>query len=87
MVWHANYMPCPVKLWLHQDGVDAGQASMSEDLSVWDLVLPLDAKEFSETSGVEVVHLPCMASVDCPWFTAIEEDGENYGPGKLDLCL
>ena len=39
---------------------------MSEDLSVWDLVLPLDAKEFSEASGVEVIQLPCVALVDCP---------------------
>ena len=87
MVWHVNYMPCPAKLWLHQDGVDAGHASMSEDLSIWDLVLPLDAKEFSEASGVEVVQLPCMVLVDCPWFASIEEGGENYGLVNLDLCL
>ena len=87
MVWHVNYMPCPVKLWLHQDGVDAGQASTSDDLSVWDLVLPLDAKEFFEASAVEVVQLPCMVLVDHPQFTAIEDGSENYGLVNLDLCL
>ena len=87
MAWHVNYMPCPVQLWLHQDGVVAGQASTFEDLSVWDLVLPPDAKDFSEASGVEVVQLPSVALVDHPWFTAIEEGGENYGPVNLDLCL
>ena len=87
MVWHVNYMPCSVKLWLHQDGVNAGQARTSEALNVWDLVLPLDAKEFSEASGVEVVQLPCVTLVDHPWFTTTEEGGENYGPVNLDLCL
>ena len=60
---------------------------MSEDLNVWDLVLPLDANEFSEASDVEVVQLPCMALVDHPQFAAIEVGGENYGQVNLDLCL
>ena len=82
-----KHMPCPAKLWLHQDGAYAGQASTSEDLSVWDLVVPLDVKEFSHASGVEVIQLPCMTLADCPHFTAIEEGGENYGPVNLYLCL
>ena len=66
-------------------GIDAGKAGTSEDL--WDLVLPLDAKEYSEASGVEVVQLPCVALADCPRFTAIDEGGENCGPVNLDPCL
>ena len=42
---------------------------MSEDSSALDLVLLLDAKEFSEASA--------MALADCPQFTAREEGGEN----------
>ena len=57
--------------------MDAGQASTSEDLSVWDLVLPLYAEKFSEARGVEVVQLSDLALIDRPCFTAIEQCGEN----------
>ena len=67
--------------------MDAGQASTSEDLSVWDLVLPLYAEKFSGARVVEVVQLSDMALIDCPCFTTIEQCGENYGPVHLDLCL
>ena len=48
-------MPCPKKLGLHQDGVDAGQISMCKDLCVWYIVLPHDAMETPEIVGVEMI--------------------------------
>ena len=87
VIRHASYMSCPAKLGLHQDGVDAWQVSMGEDLSVRDLVMPLYAKKFPEAGGVEVVHLPGVTLIDRPCFTAIEQCGQNNGPVHLDLCL
>ena len=42
-------------LGLYQDGVVAGQISTCKVLCVWYLVLSHDAKETSETGGVEMV--------------------------------
>ena len=80
-------MSWSAKLGLHQDGVDAWQVSTGEDLSVWDLVLPLYAKMFPEAGGVEVVQLPGVTLIDRPCFTATEQCDENNGPVHLDLCL
>ena len=82
-----SYVSYSAKLGLHQDGADAWQVSTGEDLSVWDLVLPLYAKKFLEAGGVEVVQLPGVTLIDRPCFTAIEQCGENNGPVHLDLCL
>ena len=66
-------MPSPVELGLHQDGVDAGEVCMGEDLGVGNLFLPRDAENPSKAGGVEVVQLPCMPLVDYPCFTAVEK--------------
>ena len=85
VIRHASYVSWPATLGLHQDGVEARQVSTGEDLSVWDLVLPLYAKKFPEAAGVEVVQLPIVALIDRPCFIAIEQCGENNGPVHLDL--
>ena len=54
---------------------------------VWDPVLPLDAKKFSEAGGVEMVQFPGMTPIDRPCFTAVQQCGENNGPVHLDLDL
>ena len=80
-------MTNPAKLWLQQDGQDARKASSSQHLCVGDPVLPLYAEDFSEACRVKVVQLLRMALVDRPYFTAIEQCGENYGPAHLYLGL
>ena len=71
-------MPSPVELGLHQDGVDAGEVCLGEDLGVGNLFLPLEAENPPKAGGLEVVQLPCMPLVDYPCFTAVEKGGEVY---------
>ena len=64
-------MACPASLGLHQDGVDGG-----EHLCIWDLVLPFYAKEFPQTCGMEVVQLPGMAFINCPYSSVVSTDAD-----------
>ena len=42
-----------------------------EDLSVWDQVLPVDAKQSEQAIDMESVLLPCSPTVDCPYVAGI----------------
>lgn len=69
------------------DGVDAGHASTSEDLSVWNLIFPLYAQKSPGAGGVEIVQLPGMTLIYCPCFTAMKPCAEDNSPVHLDLRL
>ena len=58
--------------------MDAGQVCLSKDLSVRDLVLPLDVEESSEAGCVEVIQLPGVTLIHCPRFTGVKQRGEYY---------
>ena len=55
VIFHADNMNSPMKLWLYQDGVDAGKRSLSENFSVGDVFSPCDAENILQTGRVKVV--------------------------------
>ena len=59
VVCHASHVPSPAELGLHQNGVDAGEVCMGEDLGFRNLFLPLDAENFPKAGGVEVPLVCC----------------------------
>ena len=67
--------------------MDVGQAYLSKDLSVRDLVLPLDVEESSDAGCVEVTQLPGVTLIHCPRFTGVKQRGEYYCPVHLLLGL
>ena len=48
-----------------------------KDLSVRDLVLPLDVEESSEAGCVEAVQLPAVTLIHCPRFTGVKQSGST----------
>ena len=67
--------------------MDAGKACLSKDLSVQDLVLPLDVEESSESGCVEVIQLPGVMLTHCPRFSGVNQHGEFYCSVHLQLGL
>ena len=55
VIFHADNMTGPTKLWLHQDGVDAGKRSLSQNFGVGDVFLPCDAENLPQTGRVKGV--------------------------------
>ena len=60
---------------------------MSKDLSVQDLVLPLDVEESSEAGCVEVIKLPGVTLIHCPHFTGAKQRVEYCYPVHLQFQL
>jgi hypothetical protein len=56
-----------------QNGVDTHRVGFGEYYSVRDFFLLLDLQYYPKTTQMEMVELLCVASVDRPCFTGIEE--------------
>ena len=56
---------------LQEHGVDAGQASSSDDFCVGYFVLSLVSEKLSKTGSMEMAELSGVPLVDGPSFTAI----------------
>jgi len=63
---------CPPELRAQQNGVDALRLSTLEDFSVWQFVLPPDAKQGPQTSHVEGTELFGVPAVDSPSLACID---------------
>lgn len=63
---HSNNMTCPPGLSFLEEGVDAENAGLFQDLCVWDFVPPPNMKESVETTQVKMIELLGMSAVDSP---------------------
>lgn len=80
-------MPRPVQLGPHKQGNHTCYPSVSEDLSVWDIVTPPDTQD-----ALQAVHVECLVSfflsgVEGPRLTAIQKCGEDECTVYCHLCV
>ncbi len=68
--------------------MDTRKVGPDEHLCVWDLVLPLYAKQFSQAGGVEVVQFLAWRCWNRPCLKVTEQGGEpEHFVDPDDLCL
>ena len=55
VIFHADNLSGPPKLWLHQDGVAAEIRSLSYNFGVGDVFLPIDVENLPQAGCMEMV--------------------------------
>jgi len=48
------------------------------NISIWNVFLPLDVGDYPQTAHIELVELSDMSPVWCPGFSAVEERREHH---------
>ena len=82
---HAADMTKPVHSPLGKQDKHAWYSCLSQDILVWDTVLPDDAQNPSEVVQVEGTESAFLVGVQSPFFTAIEQHAEHAGLIHLHL--
>ena len=59
----------------------------SEDMCVWNAVLPFHVVKFPEVPHVKGFELLCMVTVDCPSLTDIQQGGQVDSKLHLEFGL
>ena len=80
-------MTDPSCLLLEEEDLDADVPDAFKNLSIWDLLLPFDAKKTTKAGQMEVVQLSGMASIPCLGLTAIKKGSKDYCTIPLELCF
>ena len=78
-VLHVADMTKPVQVLLGKQGKHAWYFCLSQDVPVWDIVLPGNAQNPSKAAQVEGIESAFLAEVQSPCFTVIEQHAEHAG--------
>ena len=82
---HAADMTKPVQAPLGKQGKHTWFPFLSQDILVWEMVLPGDAQNLSKVVQVEGIESAFLVGVQSPCFTATEEHAEHIGLIHLHL--
>ena len=78
-ILHVADMTKPVQVPLDKQGKHPCYSHLSQDILVWDMVLPSDAQNSSKAAQVEGIEFVFLVGVQSPFFTAIEQHAEHTG--------
>ena len=84
-ILHAADVTKPAQVPLGKQSKHAWYSCLSQDVLVWNIVLPGDAQNLSEVTQVEGIESVFLVGVQSPCLTAIEQCAEHTGLIHLHL--